>query len=355
MSRRRTVERFVEDEIRRLQRGLDVAVHELARVLAERQLPFFRGVEHLLRPLELGHLRAATAAARSAATAAAFGAATLCPAAFATAPRALAGSRRLRASGRAARSSPTARRACLRRRRLAARAARRRCWCRAAPPPVRRCAAGAAAGAAGAAPGAACAPPRARRGSCRRARRCAAARAGRCRSRCTPRVALQPRVRTARPETDQRIDDKRQRLELDPDCLDRFGRGVFVDGGDRQNRLALVDRLVRQRPLALGRGDDALAEELACLRSRKIVWQENRLHAGHRQRRAGVDAHDAGVRHRAQKQLREEHPLGAMILGVLRLPRDLGDEIRCRVVLSDEFGGHVLSLSASVRRRASSP
>ena len=50
---------------------------------------------------------------------------------------------------------------------------------------------------------------------------------------------------------DQRIDDEGQRLELDPDAFDRFGRRELVDGSHRQERLAFVERFARERPFAL--------------------------------------------------------------------------------------------------------
>ena len=71
--------------------------------------------------------------------------------------------------------------------------------------------------------------------------------------------------------------DERQRLEVELDPLDRLGGGQLVDRGDGQNRLALIQRLVGQR--ALG------AAQIG-----QIVGGENRLDAGHRQRRAGIDA-----------------------------------------------------------------
>ena len=52
------------------------------------------------------------------------------------------------------------------------------------------------------------------------------------------------------PQADERIDDERQRLELDLDLLDRFGGRELVDRRDRENRLAVVHRLVGQRSFA---------------------------------------------------------------------------------------------------------
>ena len=97
----------------------------------------------------------------------------------------------------------------------------------------------------------------------------------------------------------------------------------FVHGGQRENRLALIQRLVGQR--ALG------AAQIG-----QIVGGEDRLDAGHRQRGARVDAPHARVRHRAEQQLGEQHAVGAIVLGVLRAAGDLGDEIGRRVVLADE-------------------
>ncbi len=45
----------------------------------------------------------------------------------------------------------------------------------------------------------------------------------------------------------ERIDHERQRLEVDDDLLDRFGGDLFAVGGDREDRLAFVERFLRQR------------------------------------------------------------------------------------------------------------
>ena len=51
------------------------------------------------------------------------------------------------------------------------------------------------------------------------------------------------------PQALDRIGDERQRLEIEIDALDRRGGGRFVDRGDGENRLALIERLVGQRAL----------------------------------------------------------------------------------------------------------
>ena len=114
----------------------------------------------------------------------------------------------------------------------------------------------------------------------------AAPAAGRRRRGRTQTLPSRARVRAARPQALERIDDERQRLELDLDRLDRFGRGELVDGRDREDRLALVERLVGQAALAERAGDDAFAEVGAVDDGRQIVGGEDRLDAGHRQRRA---------------------------------------------------------------------
>ncbi len=75
-----------------------------------------------------------------------------------------------------------------------------------------------------------------------------------------PDVALRARVRAAGPQADQRIDDERQRLELDLDLLDRFGRGQFVDRRHREDRLALDTAARSSRPARSAARRDALAE-----------------------------------------------------------------------------------------------
>ena len=98
----------------------------------------------------------------------------------------------------------------------------------------------------------------------------------------------------------------------------------LVNRGDGENRLALIERLVRQR--ALG------AAQVG-----KVVGRQDRLDAGHRERGARVDAADARVRHRAEEQLREQHALDAIVLRILRAAGHLGDEVGRRVVLADEL------------------
>ena len=79
------------------------------------------------------------------------------------------------------------------------------------------------------------------------------------------------------PQALQRIDGERQRLEVDVDELDRLGRDVLAHRGQRQDRLALIERLVGER--ALG------AAEIG-----EIVGGDEAVHARQRQGPRGVDA-----------------------------------------------------------------
>jgi hypothetical protein len=154
-------------------------------------------------------------------------------------------------------------------------------------------------------------------------RRRAAAAAGRRRDR-KPDVPVGARVRAGRPQALDRIDDERQRLEVDFDFLDRFGSRTFVDGGDRQDRLALIQRLVGER-------------FFGAAKVRHLVGRENRLYARHRERRARVDPPYARMRHRAEQQFREQHAVGAVVLGVFGAPGHLRNQIGRRVVLANKF------------------
>src|SRR5438132_320227 len=146
----------------------------------------------------------------------------------------------------------------------------------------------------------------------------------------------------------------------DLDFLDGLGGGQLVDGGHGQDRLAFIERLHREGALGAFVGLDDLAVVGSAVGGRgEIVLGEDRLHAGHRQRGAGVDVLDARVRYGAEQQLAEQHTVGAEILGVLGLPRNLRVQVRRRVVLADQlvFGPvHFIrhgSLSSGSRRPSS--
>ncbi len=166
-----------------------------------------------------------------------------------------------------------------------------------------------------------------------------AARAGRCRRRrrTHPDVALHARVRPAGPQAFNRIDDEGERFELDDDRFDRQRRGELVDGGDGEDRLALIERLVGQAALGLRARLHAFAERGADGGAGHVVGGQDRLDAGHRQRGARVEARHPRVRVRADEQFREQHAFDAVVLGVFRLAGDLGDEVGGGVVLADQL------------------
>ena len=153
-----------------------------------------------------------------------------------------------------------------------------------------------------------------------------------------PDVSIGPCVRAAGPQTDQRIDDKRQRLEIDFDFFDGFGGRKFVDRGHGKNRLALKQRLIRQRLISPGVGQNCRAVIVDAVgRRREFIRGENGFDAGHRQRRARIDTPDPRMRHGAQGQLAEKHAVSAKVLGVFRLPGDFRVEIAGGVVLADQL------------------
>ena len=147
---------------------------------------------------------------------------------------------------------------------------------------------------------------------------------GRWWTRCAPDVAVQPRVGAARPEAVERIDDEGKRLEIHLDRFDGQCRGLFVDGRDGQDRLAGIERLVGQRLLG-------------AVQIRYLVGGEDGSDAGNGERGAGVDAAHARVRHRAEQQFREEHAVGAEVLGVLRASGHLGEVIGRDVVRANQL------------------
>ena len=58
------------------------------------------------------------------------------------------------------------------------------------------------------------------------------------------------RIGTAGAKTLQRVDTERQRIEVQLDALDRFGGSRLIHRSDREYRLALIDRLHGEPPLA---------------------------------------------------------------------------------------------------------
>jgi hypothetical protein len=152
-----------------------------------------------------------------------------------------------------------------------------------------------------------------------------AVRIGRGRRRGIPDVAFQSSVRAAGTKTVDRIDDEGERFEVEIDPFDGLGGRQFIDGGDGENRLALIERLVRQRAFGAGAG------------GRQIVSGQDGFDAGHGRCGACVDVANPCVRHRAEQQFSEQHPVRAVILGIFRTAGHFGDKIWRRVVLADEF------------------
>ncbi len=70
------------------------------------------------------------------------------------------------------------------------------------------------------------------------------------------------------------------------------------------------------------------------LARRHVFGRQDAQYALHRERLAGVDAGDSGVRHGREQQLAEHHALDAKVFGVFRPAGYLAAEIRRREVLS---------------------
>ena len=175
-----------------------------------------------------------------------------------------------------------------------------------------------------------------------------------------PDVSVRSRVRAAGPQAHQRIDDERQRLEIDFDFFDGFGGGEFVDRGHGENRLALKQRLIGQR------------RDIPCGLARITVPLSLMLSAGAGRSSAVRIALTPGIasaalasmlRTRAcgmglSSQLAEQHAVGAIVLGVFRLARHFREEVArscssCRSVCICSGGvtfGMVTPSSDSLRR-----
>ena len=155
-------------------------------------------------------------------------------------------------------------------------------------------------------------------------------------------VALESGVRTAGAEAMERVDRERKRLEVEVDRLDRVRRRRLVDRRQREDRLAHVLRLIRERRLA-GR-----------VRLVHLAGAQDPEHAGHGERPARVHAAHPRVRHGAQEELGEDHPLRLEVLRVLGSSRDFRAQVRRRNVLSDQRHCRppLTPCAARIRRRA---
>src|SRR2546425_5245571 len=166
----------------------------------------------------------------------------------------------------------------------------------------------------------------ARRAACRRCRR-------RCRT--DPHIALRPCVRTAGTQALNRVDDEGQRLEVDVDRFDRFGRFELARRGNRENRLALIERPLGPAAFPPGGRLHGFPRGRARPGAGELLGRWGRFYAGHRHRFARVEPPHARVRHRAREELAEQHAVDAPVLGVSRLASDFCDEIGRAVVFAD--------------------
>ena len=115
------------------------------------------------------------------------------------------------------------------------------------------------------------------------------------------------------------VDDRRKRLIVDHDRLDTVTGNVGVVGNNRRDLLALETHLVgRQHGLSVV-AERRHPRQVAC---RHHLARHHHAHTGDRIRGTGVDALDAGVRHRAAQHLHVQHARQCDIVDVVALATD---------------------------------
>jgi hypothetical protein len=119
-----------------------------------------------------------------------------------------------------------------------------------------------------------------------------------------------------------RIDERFQRLVLDPHRPSGEDRCGVVDGGDDRHRLAPEPGLAvgEHRLIADGLAAGALAGH--------VVDREDGVDAGHRQRRGRIDRHDPRLDMGATDGGSPQHVVGKGIAGELETALHLGDAVR---------------------------
>ena len=127
--------------------------------------------------------------------------------------------------------------------------------------------------------------------------------------------------------------DRRERLVLDPDEIERVERRVLADGGDRRDRIADVAHAVlAERVLVLRDGQDAEGDG-------QVLSRRHHDDAGRGERRRDVDREDPRVRDLRAQELAVQHPRQHQVVGELRLPGDLRRAIDLRERTADDAGG----------------
>jgi len=136
-------------------------------------------------------------------------------------------------------------------------------------------------------------------------------------------VATQASVWTAGIQTLERVDSKRQRLEVQFDCLDRIVGNRLAYSGDCEYRLTDEHRLVRQD------GERRSRER------RHIVGRQNVDHTLHGECPRCIDIAHTRVRHRANHEPAKDHALHPEIFGKLGPARHLAPHIRRHEILTE--------------------
>ena len=138
-------------------------------------------------------------------------------------------------------------------------------------------------------------------------------------------------VRAAFLEAVERIKHEGQPLECHIDRGDGGFGGLFVDRGQRQNRLADQSRLV---------GQDLQAGGLSLTVWINLISRQNAIHTIHRQRFGGVDFEYARMGNGAGEQAGINHALAGVVFRVFDPAGDLARDIRWNEVFTDMHIGH---------------
>jgi hypothetical protein len=128
--------------------------------------------------------------------------------------------------------------------------------------------------------------------------------------------------------------DRRQRLVVDFDRIERVERRVFVDRGDGGDGVSHVTNAVeRERVLVLRHRKDPE-------RDREVPTGRGGDDSGHPERLRHVDAGDPGVSHGRAEEPAVQHPGKEEIVGELRLAGHLGRRVDLRERAPDDPSLH---------------
>ena len=156
-------------------------------------------------------------------------------------------------------------------------------------------------------------------------------------------LAQDRRVRLHRLE---RVDQRRQRLVLDLDQVDRVGGDVAVVGDDERHLLVgEQDLLVRQHRLHVA----GQRRHVVQVQGLQVVGGEDGVHARQRLGLADVDALDPGVAVGAADEVAMQHPRQADIVDIVALALDQAGVLLALSGAADAAQGRLALLVAQHR------